>query len=49
MVNRWKTLTTSEKTFIIGVLQGPKYASDGFFFKTRKDTTVIKMLDPFLL
>ena len=49
MVNCWKTLTTSEKTFTTGVSQGPKYTSDGFFFKTYKDTTVMKMLDPFLL
>ena len=32
-INRWKTLTTSKKKdFIISVLQGPKYASEGFFF-----------------
>ena len=31
MVNRWKALTTSEKNYVIGVSQGPKYAYEVFF------------------
>ena len=48
IVNGWKTLTTFEKkNFITGVWQGSKYSCEDLFFKTRKDTTIMKMLDAF--
>ena len=30
------------KKIVTGIWQGPKYASEDFFFKTRKNTTIWK-------